>query len=200
MGHPRNLGDWTVATNGHMAVIVQGDIGAPKLEGEGAVIQNIRDMARLDEADITDGVVISLKKLRQWAGQPHWTANCKICKGTGKVDCQECDHRGEVACECSCGDIHDRPCDCEGKKVPCEQCGRPEVNEGLLAGRHINRVLLAQALSAVGPLVNGYITLVPDSTSPNVLLFHGAGYRILVMPMRSVSHNAPVFPLPGPGL
>lgn len=49
---------------------------------------------------------------------------CADCKGTKKVECDECDGEGTIYCECECGHEHERECrTCRGDgTVDCEAC------------------------------------------------------------------------------
>lgn len=122
IGRPFAVGDWAVATDGHMLLAVRNDDVAEY--NSLAPVAAVRPW--LDEAP--SGAVVSLVELRAFAGDPTWESRCDECDGTGQIDCVVCEGNGTVACTCAeCGNEHTRNCsECDGaagKKFGCENCG-----------------------------------------------------------------------------
>jgi len=182
---PFSIGDWTYATNGHVAIRVERVADVGEVEGAPRPIAGM--FSGTHEWNTFPIVTLPIP-----VGQ-----KCTACHGNGwNVECDGCEGTGEHGCQhdtCSC--THDCP-DCDGtgrvvgwhdtpenQRIGCGTCEgqgttldqrrillRPET---LLQLRYLRLVL-----SLPGPIE------IVDRPPLEPQIFRGTGWNALIMPMR----------------
>lgn len=145
--------NWTVATNGFLAVMVAGESDALVARGQ--------DWAKMAGVIFPQGekYLVDYQVLCDWSGKIAPDVECKTCEGTGEVDCKECEGNGYTTEVCrKCEHQHDCNCDCDNGTVDCGSCQdgeqEPEPIRGRILDRLFNKQTLARLLTAL-PAVTG---------------------------------------------
>jgi hypothetical protein len=194
-------GPWTIATDGHIAVALEGKHAPPREVGQ-------RETLVATFANAPAMVPVDLAALRAFIGPVQTLpppSECVVCKGEGETTCKEC--HGGGTCTCHCGDDHDCG-ECEGSgAIPCKKCdNHGRVTElparpVLINGHGFNANLLTHALANLpGDTAEiGLKTDPPDLSRANaeklgMLWLHGPGWRVVVMGYRIHSKEAAAVP------
>lgn len=191
---------WTVATEGHVLVAIREEApsGFPPAPAEQRPV-----IAQFLTTPLAGGTPADLAALRTWCGEPQWPGEdpCPQCHGAGTVTCPACDGEHHRACTCStCGDEHEADCqECHNGQADCRACdgtgrhgGTLPVRPGRIGPALINRELLARGLAHLPGEIATVAVPVPDAP----LYVDGAGWRVVLMPMRdSFIRDAPEWPL-----
>ena len=122
--------EWTIATNGHIAVSLAGRVDG--FEDAEECHANLIQKLIVKISAPTTSMTVSLAELKAWLGDAAWPteSECYECYG-GEIECPHCGQ--DMKCE-TCG----------GTSVSVEE---PEAREGWIADAFIDRVKLAQAMS-----------------------------------------------------
>ena len=182
---PFNCDEWAAVTNGIILLLVRGGWAEARKESLGkvprdqmaVVIDQLCETKSGADVGINEAIdtalaqygTVSLEELRQWCGPG--LKPCDACRGSGSH-------------ECSCGDEHE-----------CGVCeGEGEINadnQGVLAGRVVNRGLLSRFLEHL-PSSDVRIARGQSETGELVLLW-SADWRLAQMAMVGTGTTDPVF-------
>lgn len=189
------FGRYLVLSDGHRLVAAECDDPA-MLPGDVGLLSTT-------ENDHVPGLLIlptphveDVAALLAWCGGP-WTDECPDCDGRGKEQCGACYGSGKCdgACSC-CGAKSEHECErCDGTgEAACRACGGSgvvvPVREGKLHGLGLDRSLLDPLLRLVdAPTVE----LGVDADHRLALAW--PGHRAVLMGLRSVKADAPVWPV-----
>ena len=179
---------YAAATNGNALTLIEGDFGLP--------LQTRPDIETLLRQNPPGpGRSVKLSDIKEWCGDPMFADGCKVCGGTNKVPCEDCDGIGYHDCK-TCG--QETQClRCDGDKV--EDCPEHVVVSdyidnysyfGRLHGVPVNRKLLARFLSGV----SGDVVTICTNGSMAIHII-GDGWTVLVMPVRedAITSEIPEF-------
>lgn len=178
---------WTIATDGHFAILARGQFGAE--DADVATSGAPKFVNILGGPKNPESIHVDLDVLRLWLGFDGTKPTCTYCGGVGEWKCISCDGDGEVDHECACGDIHITACQpCRGTgQAKCPTCfpGSLQCDRGIVFGQLFNRTLLRRALVWL-PFTSGVWTKEQDDKNGRVRI-DGDGWAILIMPLRDGS-------------
>lgn len=178
---------WTAATDSRRVLLLAGGEG-----DEGVFAQ---DVVRVLGGLRPRAWRVDMAALRAWAGPDGPT--CPHCRGSGRTgpanDCARCRGTGDVKCDL--GHVHDCPeCDGLGDLTPrCAACnGSGDSRVGVSPGTFAPRPDIVIDRRFLGDLVHGLPgeSVEVGLTAPDKAVeFRGAGWALLVMPLRVNRHH-----------
>lgn len=195
LSKPFSFGDYTYATNGHVAIRVprREDV-AENADAPNLTIQPLFAkaddfvMASLPSIDLSN---VAVAKCATCRGRKSGV-ECPYCRGTGEHQC-DCDH-----CEMDCDECHGEGIeyrDRSGEQVNCADCEGTGIAKDKRRvffdhGLPLCAALLAKVLALPGPIEHGAENDgEPDKYQSSYVNhpphhFRGDGWSAIVMPMR----------------
>ena len=192
MAQPFAIGAFTYATNGHVAIRVDGNVAL-----------DVPDAPKSIEGLFAEAVEREFVSFASVDAEPIKPKRCDQCSGHGyTIECDVCDGEGEHECDnARCGCVHDCG-SCRGKGCepalkgdddaePCDWCGgagreldKRSVNLGHWLVVQRRYLQLVQALP--GP-IKWAVKMEGSEHKPPA--FRGPGWLAIIMPMRPSGHE-----------
>lgn len=143
--------------------------------------------------DLAKAQPIDAARLREWATVPA-KPECSRCKGSGEIQCKDCDSQGVLNCTCDCGDEHETECrGCRGRGGSTCPCVAAEAREreGLIGTFAVDRELVGKVLDLLPAEPTRY--LVHDG--PPKIHFVSGGVRAVLCGLSHAHDSAVPFDL-----